>query len=167
MPERCAEELLRGAWCVGRYGSLFDATRGPCTAAIFGPLDTARMFLMGFCTAVLVSDSQATGQGGIILGVHALQFVLQLVVPPEPPTWDRFLDTFAMATDLLPLVIAVLPDITGGGCGGSLPVGTQMLVLARGSAVGDGAADPRADDGHYTAGMRAALRHSEVYCLGN
>jgi hypothetical protein len=34
-----------------------------------------------------------------------------------------------MATDLLPLVIAVLPDITGGGCGGSLPVGTQMLVL--------------------------------------
>jgi hypothetical protein len=34
-----------------------------------------------------------------------------------------------MATDLLPLVIAVLPDITGDGCGGPLPVGTQMLVL--------------------------------------
>jgi hypothetical protein len=110
-----------------RYASLFDFARGPRTAAIFGPLDTVRMLIVGFCAAVLVTESQAIEQAKSILGIHALQFVLQLLVPPEPSLWDRALDTFAMATDLLPLVIAVLPS--PDGCGGPLPIGTQMLVM--------------------------------------
>jgi hypothetical protein len=59
------------------------------------------------------------------MSIHALQFALELIVPPEPAQWDRFMDTLAMATDLLPLIIAVLP---GDGCG-PLPVGTQLLVM--------------------------------------
>jgi hypothetical protein len=55
-----------------------------------------------------------------------------MVMPPEPGAWDHFLDTFAMATDLIPLVISVLPVelFSADGCGGALPVGAQMLVMA-------------------------------------
>jgi hypothetical protein len=113
-----------GTYC-DRYAPLFDyaCARGPRTAAVFGPLDTVRVLIVGFCTAVLVTESQTSEQAKSILGIHALQFVLQLLVPPGPSLWDRALDTFAMATDLILLIISVMPS--PGGCGGPLPVTTR------------------------------------------
>jgi hypothetical protein len=66
-------------------------------------------------------------QASIILSIQALQFVLEVVLPAEASYFDRFVTTFAMLTDLMPLIAAVLPD---GPCGGHLPVGTQMILLA-------------------------------------
>jgi hypothetical protein len=83
------------------------------------------MLIVALCTTQIVQESDAFAQASIIMAIHALQFALELIVPPEPARWGRFLDTFAMATDLLPLIIATLPD---DGCG-PLPVGTQMMVM--------------------------------------
>jgi hypothetical protein len=118
-------DVFEGDNYVDIYGILFDFARGPRTAAIFGPLDVLRMMIIALCTALLVQESEASAQASIIMAIHALQFALELIMPPQPARCDRFLDTAAMATDLVPLIIATLPD---DGCG-PLPVGTQMLVM--------------------------------------
>jgi hypothetical protein len=112
---------------VGIYGSLFDFCKSPRTAAIFGPLEVLRMLIVGVC----IAHKNATFQANAIMGIHALQFALQIIIPPEPGAWDRFMDTLAMATDLIPLIISVLPVelFSADGCGGALPVGAQMLVM--------------------------------------
>jgi hypothetical protein len=111
---------------VDRHSAIFELSNKSWKLAIFAPLDTLRMLIMGVCTAVLIRDPEAMTQAGTILGVHALQFALQLTVQPDAVMFDAFLNTFAMATDILPLIVAVVPV---GNCG-SLPVGTQMLLLA-------------------------------------
>jgi hypothetical protein len=117
---------------VGIYGSLFDFANGPRAVALFGPIDYIRMLITGFCTAVLVSDSEAANQAYAIFGIHAIQFAMQLFFPPEPQMSDRVLDTIANLTDLLPLLISVLPHslVTINPCNGALPVGVQMLLMA-------------------------------------
>jgi hypothetical protein len=113
------------------YGTLFDFAKSRRTAAIFGPLEVLRMLIVGVCTSLLVHDYQAMTQANTILGIHALQFALELIIPPEPEAWDRLLDTFAMLTDLVPLIISILPAelFREDGCGGAMPIGVQMLVM--------------------------------------
>jgi hypothetical protein len=109
------------------YCSLFKDFDSPAHAAIFAPLEVLRMFVTGWCIGVMVSDSQAQTQGASILVIHALQFVLELCLRPERALFATLLNSFTMLTDLLPLVITVMP--TPEGCG-PMPLGTQMVMLA-------------------------------------
>jgi hypothetical protein len=84
------------------------------------------MLTMGFCTGVLIHEPEEESQAGTVLGIHLVQFLLGLVLWPVPSLSEHVLNTYAMATDMLPLIVAVMPV---GNCG-VLPVGTQMLLLA-------------------------------------
>jgi hypothetical protein len=47
---------------VDKYGLLFDSYDSPMHAALFAPLDVFRMLIIGWCSAVLVTKSQASAQ---------------------------------------------------------------------------------------------------------
>jgi hypothetical protein len=120
-PENGWEDAVGGDGYVARYGVLFWAYRSPCTAAIFAPLDVLRMLIIGWSSVVLIDSSESFTQAGVILFFHALQFGLGVYMWPT----ESLLSVLAMATDLVPLLVVVLPT---GDCG-PMGMSTQLLIL--------------------------------------
>jgi hypothetical protein len=124
-PEDGWEDAVEGSGYVARNGTLFEDYRGTRCAAIFAPLDIFRMLVIGWCTAVLIKDTEAVWQGGSILAIHVLQFVLEIALMPEPSFFDTALNAACMLGDLIPLVIVFMP---ASECG-TMPLSTQMMML--------------------------------------
>jgi hypothetical protein len=121
------KDAVEGDGYVDTYGSLFDSYRSARVAAVFAPLEVVRMLLMGWCSAVLVSEQQSTEQADTILSIHLLQFLLALFIWPSTSCFSTAVDLFGMLTDLVPLAIVAIP---APSCAEAMPLSTQLLMLA-------------------------------------
>jgi hypothetical protein len=125
-----------------RCGHIFDGLNSTRMVAIFAPLAVVRMLVVGCSTSMLVvrdgsgiTDDSSTRtemyQAGAVLGINALQLVLVLLLRPgqTKPVLDSVVAIVGMATDLIPLLVAILPveKLPIDSCG--IPTVQAQLVL--------------------------------------
>jgi hypothetical protein len=113
---------------------LFVDFRGARSAALMKPVDTFRMLFAGTVISVLASsssssndDGQAALQTRLVFGIQSLQFVLEVMYRPEVDPHETILSVLAMATELVPLGMCLLPA-DSLDCG-KLSLEMQLVVL--------------------------------------